>query len=71
MSTTREGSALYLHCLPADIGAEVSESVMERYRHELAQQANKKVYVIMAALALAKEPHLKDTLSTWAKETNR
>jgi ornithine carbamoyltransferase len=46
--------ALYLHCLPADIGAEVSPGVMERFREDVAREANKKVYVIMALLAAAK-----------------
>ena len=46
--------ALYLHCLPADIGAEVSTGVMERFRVAVAREANKKVYVIMALLATAK-----------------
>jgi N-acetylornithine carbamoyltransferase len=46
--------ALYMHCLPADIGAEVSPGVMERFRVAVARQANKKVYVIMALLAAAK-----------------
>lgn len=50
--------ALYLHCLPADIGAEVSPGVMERFRFEVARQANKKLYVIMALLAGAKVPDL-------------
>ncbi len=58
MALTRGGHALYLHCLPADIGAEVSPGVMERARLDVARQANKKVYVIMAALALAKQPSL-------------
>jgi knotted carbamoyltransferase YgeW len=52
MGTTQE--ALYLHCLPADIGAEVSPGVMERFRVDVAREANKKVYVIMALLAAAK-----------------
>jgi N-acetylornithine carbamoyltransferase len=46
--------ALYLHCLPADIGAEVSPGVMERFRVDVAREANKKTYVIMALLAAAK-----------------
>lgn len=46
--------ALYLHCLPADIGAEVSPGVMQRFRAEVAREANKKLYVIMALLAAAK-----------------
>jgi knotted carbamoyltransferase YgeW len=54
MDLTRGADALYLHCLPADIGAEVSPDVMERFRVDLARQANKKVYAIMALLAAAK-----------------
>jgi ornithine carbamoyltransferase len=50
--------ARYLHCLPADIGAEVSPRVMERFRMDVAREANKKVYVIMALLAAAKVPDL-------------
>jgi ornithine carbamoyltransferase len=58
MATTRAGDALYMHCLPADIGDEVTAGVAERARLDLARQANKKLYVIMAALAGAKEPDL-------------
>jgi len=62
LAGTRGGDALYLHCLPADIGAEVSPGVLERFRFDLARQANKKPYVIMAALALAKKPGLVERL---------
>ncbi|HEY6867949.1 MAG TPA: knotted carbamoyltransferase YgeW [Candidatus Eisenbacteria bacterium] len=58
MGLTAAGEALYLHCLPADIGAEVTAGVLERHRVSLARQANKKVYVIMALLAAAKVPEL-------------
>ncbi|MGZ7032179.1 MAG: hypothetical protein ACXVIJ_09430, partial [Thermoanaerobaculia bacterium] len=50
----RTRSALYMHCLPADIGAEVAPEVLERFRFSLAREANKKLYVIMALLAVAK-----------------
>ncbi len=50
--------ALYLHCLPADIGAEVSPAVMDRFRVAVAREANKKVYVVMALLAAAKVQQL-------------
>lgn len=50
--------ALYLHCLPADIGAEVSPAVMERFRLDVAREANKKLYVIMALLAAAQAQDL-------------
>ena len=56
MATTDE--ALYLHCLPADIGAEVTPGVMDRFKVAVAREANKKVYVIMAMLAVAKVPEL-------------
>jgi ornithine carbamoyltransferase len=54
--------ALYLHCLPADIGAEVSPGVMDRFRVAVAREANKKVYVIMALLAAAKVASLEQRL---------
>jgi ornithine carbamoyltransferase len=63
MAATRDGAALYMHCLPADIGAEVSGEVMDGARVDLARQANKKVYVIMALLAVAKERDLKTRLA--------
>jgi ornithine carbamoyltransferase len=56
--------ALYLHCLPADIGAEVSPGVMDRFRVAVAREANKKVYVVMALLAAAKVPDLSRVLDT-------
>jgi ornithine carbamoyltransferase len=58
MRGTRDGDALYLHCLPADIGGEVSAGVMARHRMNVARQAQKKLYVIMALLAVAKVPDL-------------
>ena len=57
------GAALYMHCLPADIGAEVSARVMKRFRW-VARQANKKVYVIMALLAAAKVEDLRRRLAS-------
>jgi ornithine carbamoyltransferase len=58
MKLTREGKALYLHCLPADISdvscreGEVAASVFERYRVPLYKQAGFKPYII-AAMMLA------------------
>jgi ornithine carbamoyltransferase len=60
MGLTRD--ALYMHCLPADIGAEVTPGVMERFKVAVARQANKKLYVIMALLAAAKVPYLEARL---------
>ncbi|RPI78811.1 MAG: knotted carbamoyltransferase YgeW [Desulfobacteraceae bacterium] len=60
MKTTRDGQALYMHCLPADITGvncergEVEASVFERYRIAQYQQAGYKPYVIAAMIFLAK-----------------
>jgi len=62
MARTRGGDALYMHCLPADIGAEVSAAVMDRARFSVAREANKKLYVIMALLAVAKVRGLRKEL---------
>ena len=56
-------AALYRHCLPADIGDEVEASVMDRFRVAVAEEANKKVYVIMAVLAAAKVEDLSGRLA--------
>ena len=63
MGLTRNGKALYMHPLPADIGDEVSPSVMQRYKVEVAQEANKKMFIIMAMLAVAKVPDLAKRLA--------
>ena len=60
MKTTRDGKALYLHCLPADINGvscvdgEVEESVFDRYREALYKEASYKPYIIAAMIFLAK-----------------
>ncbi|MBR57403.1 MAG: knotted carbamoyltransferase YgeW [Myxococcales bacterium] len=62
MAKTRGGDALYMHCLPADIGDEVSPAIMEKHRVNVAREANWKVYVIMSMLACAKVPNLTQRL---------
>lgn len=60
MSLTKSGSALYMHCLPADISGvscekgEVSASVFERYRHKTYKEAGYKPYVIAAMIVASK-----------------
>jgi knotted carbamoyltransferase YgeW len=71
MSTTADGDALYMHCLPADIGAEVSPAVMERHRVNVAREANWKMYVVMALLAGAKVPDLAGVLASLDQEALR
>ncbi len=67
MALTRDGKALYMHCLPADIGAEVSPAVMAGARVDVAREANKKVFVIMAMLACSKVPSLVEKLRQLAR----
>jgi ornithine carbamoyltransferase len=67
MALTRGGHALYMHCLPADIGDEVTPSVMDRFKVEVAREANKKVYVVMALLAVAKNKNLAERLHALAR----
>lgn len=60
MSTTKDGKALYLHCLPADITGvsckegEVDATVFDRYRTPLYKEASYKPYIITAMILLAK-----------------
>ena len=60
MKTTKDGKAMYLHCLPADINdvscedGEVEASVFDRYRDSLYKEASYKPYVIAAMIMLAK-----------------
>ena len=61
MKTTKDGKALYLHCLPADINnvscvdGEVEDTVFDRYRVPLYKEASFKPYIIAAMIFLAKE----------------
>lgn len=60
MNTTREGSALYLHCLPADItgvscdAGEVDAPVFDRFRTRLYKEAGYKPYVIASMIFLSR-----------------
>jgi ornithine carbamoyltransferase len=77
MKTTKDGKALYLHCLPADISGvsckegEVDASVFDRYRVPLYKQASYKPYVIAAMIFLSKfenpSAKLKELLDAGAK----
>ena len=64
MKTTKDGKALYMHCLPADISGlsckegEVDQSVFDRYLVPLYKEASYKPYIIAAMIFLAK---FKDT----------
>lgn len=60
MKTTKNGDALYLHCLPADITGvscekgEVEASVFDKYRRPLYKEASYKPYIIAAMIFLSK-----------------
>ena len=59
MKKTKDGKALYLHCLPADISGvscpqgEVDSSVFDRYMVPLYKQASFKPYIIAAMMFLS------------------
>jgi knotted carbamoyltransferase YgeW len=60
MKLTKEGKALYMHCLPADItdvscaAGEVAASVFDRYRDDTYLEASFKPYIIAAMIVLGK-----------------
>jgi N-acetylornithine carbamoyltransferase len=60
MAKTKDGSALYMHCLPADITGvsceqgEVAATVFDRYRDPLYMEASYKPYVIAAMMFMSK-----------------
>ena len=60
MKLTKDGKALYMHCLPADITGvsceegEVEASVFDRYRVPLYKEAGFKPYIIAAMMFLSK-----------------
>ena len=68
MKLTKDGKALYLHCLPADITGlsckegEVDESVFDRYRIPLYKEASYKPYVIASMIFLQKIKNPEETL---------
>ncbi|MGD9569231.1 MAG: knotted carbamoyltransferase YgeW [Sedimentibacter sp.] len=68
MKTTKNGKALYLHCLPADITGvscktgEVDASVFDRYRIPLYKEASFKPYIIAAMIFMQKIKNPEETL---------
>ena len=69
MKLTKDGSALYLHCLPADItgvsceAGEVEDSVFDRYRDSLYKEASFKPYIIAAMIFLSKVKNPQEILA--------
>lgn len=68
MASTKEGKALYMHCLPADITGvscdegEVAATVFDRYRVPMYKEASYKPYIIAAMIFLSKVKNPSDTL---------
>ncbi len=72
MKLTHKGSALYEHCLPADISGvscpqgEVARSVFERYRLHAYQEAGYKPFVIAAMIFASKVKDIIPRLKSFA-----
>jgi ornithine carbamoyltransferase len=77
MDLTRDKSALYMHCLPADITGvsceqgEVAASVFDRYRDPLYVEASYKPYAIAAMIFLAKFSNPAEKLMELLKHDGR
>ncbi|MDA3789324.1 MAG: knotted carbamoyltransferase YgeW [Desulfobacula sp.] len=77
MDLTRDKSALYMHCLPADITGvsceqgEVAASVFDRYRDPLYVEASYKPYAIAAMIFLAKFSNPSEKLMELLKRDGR
>ena len=73
MKRTRDGSALYMHCLPADISGvsckqgEVAASVFERYRIPTYKEASCKPYIIAAMMLTSRFPDPAGVLAELAR----
>jgi N-acetylornithine carbamoyltransferase len=77
MKKTRDGKALYMHCLPADITGvscekgEVEASVFDRYRVPQYIQAGYKPYIIAAMIFLGKVQNPAKTLKQMLEKGNQ
>ncbi|WP_291578260.1 knotted carbamoyltransferase YgeW [Clostridium sp. UBA6640] len=76
MKLTKDGKALYLHCLPADITGvsckegEVAASVFDRYREPLYKEAGYKPYIIASMIFLSKVKNPVETIEKLLKANN-
>jgi len=74
MKLTKDGKALYLHCLPADISGvscaqgEVSAAVFEKYRIATYREASFKPFVIAAMILMARVKGCLGVLEKLAKD---
>ncbi len=74
MKRTRNGDALYMHCLPADISGvsckegEVDGSVFERYRIRTYREAGWKPFIIAAMMFAARFENPADVLAGFVND---
>lgn len=78
MALTKNGEALYMHCLPADISGvscedgEVSSDVFEKYRLETYKEAAYKPYIIAAMILTNKYKNPAEILKyLWKRDRKR
>ncbi|ECI3619351.1 knotted carbamoyltransferase YgeW [Salmonella enterica subsp. enterica] len=77
MKLTRNGEALYMHCLPADITGvsckegEVTQEVFEKYRIATYKEASWKPYIIAAMIMCRKFTTPGQTLAQRLKEAEK
>lgn len=77
MKLTKNGKALYMHCLPADVTGvsckkgEVAESVFDRYRTETYKQAGYKPYIVAAMMFLTRFENPVKVLRKAMRQTNK
>ena len=77
MKLTKNGNALYMHCLPADISdvscveGEVSKSIFEKYRLETYAEASYKPFVIAAIIYLMRIENPSSALSKLLKNKGK
>ncbi|MGF1730167.1 knotted carbamoyltransferase YgeW [Photobacterium kasasachensis] len=77
MKKTKDGEALYMHCLPADITGvsckegEVEESVFEKYRIATYKEASWKPYIIAAMIMNRKYQEPGDVLQELLDEAEK
>ncbi|MBE9468044.1 MAG: knotted carbamoyltransferase YgeW [Bacteroidetes bacterium] len=77
MKLTKDGEALYMHCLPADISnvscekGEVQDTVFDKYRVPLYKQAGYKPYIIASMMFNNKFRNPADLLDKLLKENKK
>lgn len=61
----KTNKAKYMHCLPADIGDEVEPKVFNKFKQFMAEQANKKTFVMAASLSTSLTKDFSKKVEAW------